>query len=161
MAPASYGAVKPWICIRVKTARAFTSELLGDEALSKSVIPRDFGISQEMRAWAELKASQVDIDKEHEAFCDYWAGHGTKMADWVATWRTWMRRAPQMKGAMRRPDDAEITRLMSVYTAKGFRRAFQHETSTLYTSAFRDWQDRDLPQRDLSNILNIARAKRV
>lgn len=129
--------------------------------MSKTLIPSEFGISEGMRSWAELKVPQVDIDKEHEAFCDYWLAHGKKMADWVATWRCWMRRAPQMKGSMRRPDDVEVTRLMALYTPKGFRRAFHHETSTTYTDAFRAWSQRDAPLRDMSNILNIARAKRA
>lgn len=129
--------------------------------MGKTQLPSEFGISQEMRTWAELKTPQVDIDREHEMFCDHWRAHGKPMADWMATWRNWMRRAPQFKGAMRAPDDAEVTRLMAQFTAAGFRRAFRHETSTTYTSAYRQWRQCDAPVRDLSNILNIARAKRV
>jgi len=129
--------------------------------MGKTSLPTGFGITEGMRAWAEQKVPQVDIDKEHEAFVDYWLGHGTKMADWCATWRSWMRRCPQFKGAMRPPDDAEITRLMALYTKAGFRRAFRHETSTTYTDAFREWQRRDAPVRDMSNILNMARGKRI
>lgn len=129
--------------------------------MGKCVLPTGFCISQEMRAWAETKVPSVDIDREHEAFCDHWLAHGKMMADWTACWRTWMRRAPQFKGAMRTPDDAEVTRLMALYTKAGFRRAFRHETSTTYLQAYRQWQQCDAPARDLSNILNIARAKRV
>lgn len=129
--------------------------------MGKTQLPDGFGITQGMRDWAESKVPMVDIDKEHEAFVDYWLAHGTKMADWMATWRNWMRRAPQFKGAMRRPDDAEVTRLMAEFTTAGFRRAFRHETSTTYTDAFRQWQRSDAPERDMSNILQIARAKRV
>ena len=138
-----------------------TKGLLGVVRMAKTTLPNGFGITEGMRQWAETKAPQVDIDREHEAFCDYWLAHGTKMADWFATWRTWMRRAPQFRGAMRSPDDAEVTRLMAIYTPQGFRRAFRHETSTTYTDAFRDWKQRDAPARDMSNILNIARAKRI
>jgi len=123
-----------------------TKGLLGVVRMAKTTLPNGFGITEGMRQWAETKAPQVDIDREHEAFCDYWLAHGTKMADWFATWRTWMRRAPQFRGAMR---------------SQGFRRAFRHETSTTYTDAFRDWKQRDAPARDMSNILNIARAKRI
>lgn len=35
-----------------------------------------------MRTWAKSKTPQVDIDAEHETFCDYWRAHGKAMADW-------------------------------------------------------------------------------
>jgi hypothetical protein len=54
-----------------------------------------------MRNWARFKAPTVNVDREFEIFCDYWRGHGTKMADWVATWRNWMRRAPQFAKSKR------------------------------------------------------------
>ena len=66
----------------------------------KTVLPQDFGINPEMRAWAEKKVPQVDIEAQTEVFCDYWRGHGKMMADWIATWRNWMRRAPQYTRAM-------------------------------------------------------------
>lgn len=71
--------------------------------MGKTVLPDGFGISEQMREWAKLKAPLVDIDLEHENFCDYWRGRGKMMADWIATWRVWMRRAPQFKGATRDP----------------------------------------------------------
>lgn len=61
----------------------------------KTLLPEKFAISDEMRSWARFKAPQVNIDAEHENFCDYWRAHGKKMADWVACWRVWMRRAPE------------------------------------------------------------------
>lgn len=69
--------------------------------MGKTVLPTGFGISQEMRVWAEVSVPKVDIDREHENFCDYWRGRGKMMADWIATWRVWMRRAPQFRGALR------------------------------------------------------------
>ena len=69
--------------------------------MAKTLLPDDFGITAAMRDWAREKAPNVDIDREHENFCDYWRAHGKKMADWIATWRMWMRRAPAMKGAVR------------------------------------------------------------
>lgn len=63
--------------------------------MGKTLIPENFSISQEMRAWARLKIPSVDIDAQHEEFCDYWRAHGKKMLDWVATWRNWMRRSPE------------------------------------------------------------------
>ena len=63
--------------------------------MSKTLLPDGFAITQDMRIWARAKVPGFDIDAEHENFCDYWRAHGKKMADWVATWRCWMRRAPE------------------------------------------------------------------
>lgn len=63
--------------------------------MKKTEIPKDFEITERMREWAREKVPGVDIDSETEKFVDYWLGHGKKMADWTATWRNWMRRAPQ------------------------------------------------------------------
>lgn len=69
--------------------------------MGKTLLPDDFSITQGMRDWARAKVPHVDIDFEHENFCDYWRAHGKKMADWVATWRVWMRRAPEFARANR------------------------------------------------------------
>jgi len=53
--------------------------------------PEDFFITQGMRSWAAVKAVGVDIDQETESFKDYEFRNGH--TDWVATWRTWMRKA--------------------------------------------------------------------
>ena len=70
--------------------------------MAKTTIPEGFGISEEMRTWAKTRVPNVDIDTQHEVFCDYWRDCGRKMADWTATWRNWMRRAPEFaKGSTR------------------------------------------------------------
>ena len=63
--------------------------------MGKTLIPENFCISEEMRLWARYKVPSVNIDEQHELFLDYWRAHGKKMLDWVATWRNWMRRAPE------------------------------------------------------------------
>lgn len=63
--------------------------------MAKTLLPDAFAITPEMRGWAREKVPTVDIDSQHEVFCDYWRAHGKKMADWQATWRNWMRRAPE------------------------------------------------------------------
>lgn len=68
---------------------------------TKTLLPKDFSITPEMREWANKRIPSVDIDREHENFSDYWLAHGKAMADWTATWRMWMKRAPQMGGAMK------------------------------------------------------------
>ena len=65
-------------------------------AVEASRIPDDFAIDADMRKWAAEKIPGFDIDTETENFIDYWrqrADKGALKADWVATWRTWMRRA--------------------------------------------------------------------
>lgn len=60
--------------------------------------PPDFEITPELRSWASEKAPGVDIDRETEAFKDYEYRNGH--TDWVACWRTWMRKAkPKVRSA--------------------------------------------------------------
>ena len=126
--------------------------------MGKTAIPEGFGISEDMRTWADTKAPTVDIDREHESFVDYWRAHGTKMADWVATWRNWMRRAPQMGGALKSPDAMRLARLSREYQAKGFRAPRQGESSATYETMFGRWHDSQLPARDVVSL--VARLRK-
>lgn len=58
-------------------------------------IPDDFTVTDEMVAWARQETPLVGAI-ETAKFVDYWRGvsgqRGVK-ADWVATWRNWMRKA--------------------------------------------------------------------
>ena len=67
----------------------------------KTDIDPDFPITEKMREWAAAKTPRVDIDLETEKFIDYWLSHGKRMANWEATWRNWMRRAPDMGGCLK------------------------------------------------------------
>ena len=67
----------------------------------KTLLPDPFPITPEMRAWARFKVPHVNIDNEHENFCDYWRAHGKRMCDWTACWRVWMRRSPEFARGMR------------------------------------------------------------
>ncbi len=129
--------------------------------MSKSSIPVDFSISEELRLWAAQKMPQVNIDKEVEVFRDYWLGCGKKMLDWDAVFRNWIRRAPKMGGAVYSPDEMEMRALMKEFTAQGFRRAFLHETPRTYRSAFESTRVHHLPQRDLKCIGDLSTAKRM
>lgn len=62
-------------------------------------IPDPFLLTAEMRAWAAEKAPGLNIREETENFVDYWRGAGKTKADWIATWRTWMRK--NQKDALR------------------------------------------------------------
>lgn len=66
------------------------------KAASGTRIPDDFAIDADMCKWAAEKIPGFDIDAETEIFIDYWrqrADSGALKADWIATWRTWMRRS--------------------------------------------------------------------
>lgn len=76
----------------------------------KTLIPTDFSITDEMRKWARAKVPQVDIEAQTEVFCDYWRAHGKKMLDWPATWRNWMRRAPEFARPVNRYSQFERSR---------------------------------------------------
>lgn len=121
--------------------------------MSKTELPEGFPISPELRGWAELRVPQVDIEREHETFCDYWHGNGKRMKSWPAVWRNWMRRAPKFGGAMRPPDEVYIITLMRQYEPLGFRRAHIQESSFMYTQAFEAWRDRNLPMRNVSSLV--------
>lgn len=41
---------------------------------------------------AELSVDRSQLAGWHKSFVDYWVGEGKPKADWVATWRNWMRR---------------------------------------------------------------------
>lgn len=67
-------------------------------------IPDDFPITAEMVAWAREHAPAVDGRAETANWQDWHRAKGDTARDWVASWRTWMRRA--QKDAERRPGSA-------------------------------------------------------
>lgn len=72
-------------------------------------IPDDFDVTDGMRSWAQGSTPLVNLDRETANFRDYWRAKPGKDAtkqDWVATWRTWMRRAQE--NAERRTPQAAV-----------------------------------------------------
>jgi len=59
----------------------------------KARLPDQFLVTGAMRQWAAESVPAVELKTETENFCDYWRGQGGTKLDWVATWRTWMRKA--------------------------------------------------------------------
>lgn len=63
---------------------------------SATRIDPDFVVTDELREWAKEKnLDYLDLDAITEHFVDYWLGKSGKdgaKADWVATWRNWIRR---------------------------------------------------------------------
>lgn len=58
----------------------------------KRRIPEDFTVDQNMIDWARGHTPLVG-KTETDAFIDHFRGSGVAKADWIATWRNWMRRA--------------------------------------------------------------------
>lgn len=65
----------------------------GEKKKRKAAIPDQFMVTAEMRTWAATNAPSVNLKTETENFVDYWRGAGGTKLDWVATWRTWMRKS--------------------------------------------------------------------
>jgi hypothetical protein len=57
--------------------------------------PDIFPITDEMREWAAQHTPNVDLGSETQKLFDWARGKGEKKADWVATWRNWMRRTQE------------------------------------------------------------------
>jgi hypothetical protein len=64
-------------------------------------VPDPFPLTEELKEWARENAPGIGWG-EHEKFMDYWRGapgqRGVKL-DWPATWRNWMRKAAEQRGA--------------------------------------------------------------
>lgn len=86
-----------------------SNELLNVRVRS-APFPDVFNLTPAMVAWATEKAPGVNLSYETSQFADYWRGRAdVKRTDWVASWRTWIRRAKndmdlkQARGTGRRP----------------------------------------------------------
>lgn len=124
-------------------------------------------LTDELREWAKREVPAVDVDRETLVFVDYWLGHGKCMADWNATFRNWMRRAPQMGGAMKSPGQLraeqsveKFAALAARVTAIQFRAPYPHEPYDTYESALRYAED-DAKPRHVVDIRSLVRRLKV
>ena len=62
---------------------------------SLTTFPSDFEITPKMREWAKSNASWVNLERETAQLQDWALSKGETKADWVATWRNWMRRSQE------------------------------------------------------------------
>lgn len=63
---------------------------------SGSRLPPDWTLPDSWREWAVSERPDLDILRESRMFIDFWhgmAGAKARKADWLATWRGWIRRA--------------------------------------------------------------------
>jgi DNA-binding MarR family transcriptional regulator len=63
------------------------------QATRASSVPEIFPITEAMRAWAQENLPSVNVERETEQFLDHHRAKGSVFEDWIAAWRTWMRRA--------------------------------------------------------------------
>ncbi|MFE2772264.1 helix-turn-helix domain-containing protein [Microbacterium resistens] len=71
-----------------------------------SRIPDPFVLTAEMKAWAASEVPGLDVAAHTREFVDYWraeTGAKASKADWVATWRNWMRKAHRWNAPRSRP----------------------------------------------------------
>ncbi|AVS91413.1 hypothetical protein C8246_05895 [Paracidovorax avenae] len=77
-------------------------------APAASRLPADWTLPEDWAAWAEQERPDLGAEgvrREGDCFADYWhakAGADARKADWLATWRNWVRRAGVAPGAMTR-----------------------------------------------------------
>lgn len=76
-----------------KTSLPASGDAKPEKANRRCKLPDQFMLTKEMREWACESAPSVDLKSETENFCDYWRGTGGVKLDWIATWRTWMRKS--------------------------------------------------------------------
>lgn len=129
--------------------------------MRRAIEHSDWRLTDEMRAWAAVHYPMVNVDKEAPKFVDHWLGLGTPMANWDACFRTWVTRAERFGGSLYSADEIRLQKLMSEYALKGFRRAYTHESSAMYQAAFEAQALAQLPERDMSNVLQLAGSKRL
>lgn len=61
-------------------------------------IPEDFTVTADMVEWARDNVPDVDGRRETDKFMDFWRakpGSAGVKADWVSTWRNWMRKSAE------------------------------------------------------------------
>jgi hypothetical protein len=63
------------------------------QASRASSVPEIFPLTEAMRAWAQAHMPGVNVERETEQFLDYHRAKGSVFKDWIAAWRTWMRKA--------------------------------------------------------------------
>lgn len=64
--------------------------------LTKSTkIDPNFQVTEDMKSWATENKLAIDLNAQTNQFIDYHTAKGSLMKDWVAAWRTWMRKAAE------------------------------------------------------------------
>ena len=73
-----------------------------------TALPETWTLPDDWKTWAEKERPDVDPQTAADSFRDYWVakpGKDGRKADWLATWRNWVRN--QRSGSAQRPQGAE------------------------------------------------------
>jgi hypothetical protein len=68
----------------------------------------DFSVTDEMRQWARDSGLEVDLVYETAQFRDHAIAHDRRARNWEAAWRTWIRKAEEIRLA-RQPSMSPLT----------------------------------------------------
>lgn len=92
---------------------------------SGSRLAPDWVLPPDWREWAERERPDVDVQREADSFADYWhglAGAKARKADWLATWRNWIRRAEARRGHVRQfPNSTPGKQMQGVMTLEAMK----------------------------------------
>ncbi len=69
-----------------------------------TALPKDWELPGDWRDWAAEKRPDLDLETVADTFRDYWvakAGKDGRKADWLATWRNWVRNQRSGSGLAR------------------------------------------------------------
>jgi len=80
---------------------------VGEEGTNS--LPR-FPVTGDMAAWAKKNTPTVfhTLNVETERFVDYWLTRNTPRADWIASWRNWMRKAEEYRAPKKHASDRQF-----------------------------------------------------
>lgn len=84
-----------------------TEEAPSPKSPRGTALPKDWELPGDWRTWAEGARPDVDVLTVADSFRDYWVakpGKDGRKADWLATWRNWVRN--QRSGSAQRPQSA-------------------------------------------------------
>jgi len=88
---------------------------------ANSTVPLDF-IPNENHALLAATL-HLDLNREKNAFMDYYQAHGKKMVDWDASFRNWLRKSFEFKNKSQgkeHPVTASIREMKNIYNSKAF-----------------------------------------
>lgn len=90
-----------------------------------SRLPTDWVLPDDWRQWARAERSDLDLDRAAASFADYWhgkAGKDGRKADWLATWRNWVRNERSILPSRASPTTASFRERDAAAASERYRR---------------------------------------
>jgi hypothetical protein len=81
--------------VAIATARTKSAKAKDGSNSRATRLPADATLSDEWKAEAKRINPGCNAQLEFSKFADHFRGKGKAMVDWLATWRNWIRRAPE------------------------------------------------------------------